>query len=213
MATIEQVIRISHLDTANRALNTDCNEDLLAMCAQQSQAALRELYNRFEKPVYGMLLHTLNNRQDAEEALSDVFIKVWKYAGQFKGNAKFTTWLYRIAANTARDYLRNKASRQKLQVQSIERVDGTSLDIAAPASCSPEEIMINASERKRILDALQELSGEDRMMLVLYHFQEMAYDDICSVMNISHDNLKVRLFRARQRLKKLCYKTEEDSVP
>ena len=212
MATSEQAVWLSQLNNGTQVSNIDCNEELLAMCARQDQAALRELFTRHERAIFGMLLRTLGNRQDAEEAVSDVFVKVWKSAATFKGDSKFTTWLYRIATNTARDYLRSRASKQRLKLQSIERYDGTTLEIAAPTHLNPEESAIASSEWNTVVAALAELSDEDRMLIVLYHFQELEYDEVCQATGISPENLKVRLFRARQRLKKLCEKTEKDSV-
>lgn len=212
MATMEQAVWLSQLNNVTLVRSTDCNEELLAMCAMQDQAALRELFVRHEKALFGMLLRTLGNRQDAEEAVTDVFVKVWKSASKFKGDSKFTTWLYRIATNTARDYLRSRVSRQHVKIQSIERYDGTTLDLPAPAHSNPEESAIASSEWGLVVTALSELSDDDRMLIVLYHFQELGYDEVCQATGISPENLKVRLFRARQRLKKLCEKAEKESL-
>ena len=72
------------------------NEELLEMCKRQDHEALRVLFKRHERPVYGLLLRMLSNHDDAEEALADVFVKVWRGAAKFKGDSKFTTWLFRI---------------------------------------------------------------------------------------------------------------------
>jgi len=182
------------------------------MCARHDHAALRELSVRYQKPVFGILLHTLSNHQDAEEAFADVFAKVWKYAGQFKRDAKITTWLYRIATNTARDYLRSRVSRRHIKVESLERSDGTTLEIASPAYLNPEESVIASVEHNRMLSMLSELSYDDRMLIVLHHLQEMDYDEVCLVTGIAPKNLKVRLFRARQQLRKLCEKNSTNDI-
>src|SRR5208283_4224378 len=95
------------------------NEELLELCKRQDQEALGVLFRRHERPVYNLLYRMLSNHEDAEEALAEVFVKVWRAAASFKGEAKFTTWLFRIASNTARDYLRSRKSRPEVSVEEV----------------------------------------------------------------------------------------------
>jgi RNA polymerase sigma-70 factor (ECF subfamily) len=189
------------------------NEMLLEQCKRQDQEALRVLFRRHEKPVYNLLFRMLSSREDAEEALAEVFVKVWRAAASFKGESKFTTWLYRIAANTARDYLRSRMTKQEV---SIEDVVVNELEVSGSTghqSPDPEASAIVAEDRARIIAAMRELSEEDRLLISLYHFQELDYDEIAQVTGIPPANLKVKLFRARQRLRKLCAEQEKDGEP
>ena len=181
------------------------NEALLELCKQQDQEALRVLFKRHERPVYNMLLRMLSSREDAEEALAEVFVKVWRAAAGFKGDCKFTTWLYKITANTARDYLRSRMTRQEVSMDEVMIED-----IEAPQSASPEAAAINAEDRARIVAAMARLSEEDRLLISLYHFQELDYDEIAEISGIPPGNLKVKLFRARQRLRRFCAEQEKD---
>ena len=95
------------------------SEELLEQCKRQDQEALRLLLKRHERPVYSLLYRMLSNHEDTEEALAEVFVKVWRGAAFFKGDAKFTTWLYRIASNTARDFLRSRKSRQEVSIEDV----------------------------------------------------------------------------------------------
>ena len=186
------------------------NEGLLELCKRQDQEALRVLFRRHERPVYSLLYRMLSNHEDAEEALAEVFVKVWRAAGSFKGEAKFTTWLYRIASNTARDKLRSRQIRQEVFIDDtiVDEV-GLGERIASP-SMDPEKCVLVADERARVIRAMQELSEEDRLLVTLYHFQECDYEEISQVTGVSPSNLKVRLFRARQRLRKLCADDEKE---
>ena len=173
------------------------------MCKRQDQEALRVLFQRYERPVYSLLYRMLSSHEDAEEALADVFVKVWKGAPKFKGKAKFTTWLYRIASNTARDCLRSRKTRQEVSTEDTllneVQATGTDADRTDPVKAAA------ASEQKsEIVRALAQLSEEDRLLIVLYHFQERDYREITEITGIEPNNLKVKLFRARQRLKKVC---------
>lgn len=208
---MQQAVSLTQLKNGVRITNADCSEELLALCAKQNQAALRELFDRFEKPVFNTLWRILGNTQDAEEALSDVFVKVWRSADKFKGDSKFTTWLYRITTNTARDYLRSRAVKSKLKTQSMERADGSTLEVPAPESNNPEAVLMASTDNHEINDALNDLSVDDRTLIVLYHLQSLDYDEVSRITGIAPKNLKVRLFRARQRLKGILEKRTEKS--
>lgn len=180
------------------------NEELLELCRRQDQEALRLLFRRHERPVYNLLFRMLSNREDAEEALAEVFVKVWKSAGGFKGDAKFTTWLYKIASNTARDRLRSRQVRKEVFIDD-QMIDESALcEPQFIAVNDPEKSAIIADEKALLMKSMQELSEEDRMLISLYHFQECDYEEVSQITGIPAANLKVRLFRARQRLRKLC---------
>jgi len=185
------------------------NEELLELCKRQDQEALRALLRRHERPVYGLLFRMLSNHEDAEEALAEVFVKVWRGAAFFKGDAKFTTWLFRIASNTARDFLRSRKARAEVSIEDVivneaEVVERSGSELGDPARSAME-----AETRAQILRAMKDLSEEDRLLISLYHFQECDYDEIAKITGTPPNNLKVKLFRARQRLRKLCAALEE----
>lgn len=174
------------------------NEELLRRCEENDEAALQELLRRHERPVYGLLYRMLGSHEDAEEALADVFVKVWRAAKSFRGASKFTTWLYRIAGNTAKDALRSRKARPEI---AIEDTILTETDLVGTASADPEEAVVNAEESAAIKKAILRLSEEDRLLVTLYHVQECSLEEIAEITGQSRANLKVRLFRARQRLK------------
>lgn len=189
------------------------NEELLELCRRQDQEALRVLFRRHERPVYNLLFRMLSNREDAEEALAEVFIKVWKSAGGFKGDAKFTTWLYKIASNTARDRLRSRQIRKEVFIDD-QMIDESALcEPRFVSSSDPEKSAILADEKALLMKAMQELSEDDRLLVSLYHLQECDYEEVSQITGIPAANLKVRLFRARQRLRKLCvwFESEGDA--
>lgn len=184
------------------------NEELLDLCKRQDQEALRLLLRRHERPVYSLLYRMLSDHEDAEEALAEVFVKVWRGAAFFKGDAKFTTWLYRIASNTARDFLRSRRSRQEVSIEDVV-VNEYDLSEQSGAAGDPAKQALEAEGRAQILRAMNELSEDDRLLISLYHFQEFDYEHISEITGTPPNNLKVKLFRARQRLRKACAALEE----
>ncbi len=188
------------------------NEVLLELCKRQDQEALRVLFRRHERPVYSLLYRMLSNHDDAEEALAEVFVKVWRAAGTFKGDAKFTTWLYRIASNTARDFLRSRMTRREVSLEEVVVDEAQAAERCQMRGTDPEECAVEAEDKARVLRAMNELSEDDRLLVSLYHFQELDYGQIAQIAGVPPNNLKVKLFRARQRLRKLCAEQDKDGV-
>ena len=187
------------------------NEQLLRDCAQQDQESLRELFRRHKGPVYGLLYRTLSSHDDAEEALADVFVKVWRNAKGFKGDSKFTTWLYSIAANTAKDRLRARRSRREVSCEEVlDWESQISQSAHLPAQDTPEEALIKGFELEVMHKALAALNDEERLIISLYHLQNCDYSEITRITGIAAYNLKVKLFRARLRLRKLCEQLDRE---
>ena len=191
------------MEAANYDLSVS-NEELLLRCRQQDHDALQVLFRRHERPVYGLLYRMLGNREDAEEALADVFVKVWRAAAKFRGDAKFTTWLYHISANTARDVLRCRRSQQTVSLDELASWEAEAILSKNEPGEDPSVALIKAEERAVVLAGMQGLSPDDRLLVTLYHFQECSYEEISGIMNAPPANLKVRLFRARRRLRERC---------
>lgn len=185
---------------------SESSEELLGRCVRGDQIALEGLFRRHERPVYGLLYRMLGNHDDAEEALADVFVKVWRSAATFRGGARFTTWLYHIAANTARDRLRARAEKACL---SFDEIAGNEEAFAGTAE-SPEKATLKAAEWAVVAAALQRLSDDDRLLITLHHLQELSCEDISEITGIPVNNLKVKLFRARRKLRQACLETDKE---
>ena len=178
------------------------NEELLVRCAQGDQQALRSLFIRHERPVYGLLYRMLSNHEDAEDALAIVFTKVWKAASRFKGKASFTTWLYRITANTAMDILRSRKTRPEVSIEETLISEAELLKHSANHFEDPEETVLKAEGNAVLAAAMAKLPEEERLLISLYHLQDLSYEEIAEITGITPKHLKVKVFRARQRLKK-----------
>lgn len=188
------------------------NEELLYRCQQQDQEALQVLFRRHERPVYGLLLRMLGSREDAEDALAEVFVKVWKSAGKFRGDSKFTTWLYRISANTARDMLRTRRGQQTVSFEDMTPWDSEAAMESKDVVDDPRESLLRSHDKAVLMLAMQKLTEEDRLLVTLYHLQEFSYEEISEIVSSPPATLKVRLFRARQRLKQHFEALSEDGI-
>jgi RNA polymerase sigma-70 factor (ECF subfamily) len=183
------------------------DEALLGFCANGETAALEELVRRYQAPLYRFLVRQLGSSEDAEEAAMDVFVRAWQHAPRFQYRAKVATWLYRIAVNIARDlHSRRKARPQETTPDSY--------DLAQAAIGSAEDdalLRLDREDRSRTLQtALDRLSESDRLLLVLYYFEEREYDEIQEITELSYTVLKTRLARARRRLRDLMERIEAE---
>ncbi|MCC6738411.1 MAG: RNA polymerase sigma factor [Planctomycetia bacterium] len=159
----------------------------LAACARGDQAALRRLWDRHAGRVQGMALRMVRRRDWAEDVMQETFVKVWKNAGAFRGDSKPGTWIASIALNEARMRLRGESRRP-----------AEALGDAAEAVASPE----GPEEDPRLEVLRKELANvepEEREMLLLAA-QGIGYDDIGLAMNLSADQVRGRLYRARKAL-------------
>lgn len=159
--------------------------------------AFEEIIERYKHMVYTLALKVVKNREDAEEVAQDVFLKGFMALKTFKGDAKFSTWLYKIAYNRSLDYV-------KKQKRTLET---TAIDISKdynPAGLESALDYLEASERKvMIREAIDELAPEDGVLVTLYYFEAMSLKEISKVTGVSANNAKVRLFRSRARLAEL----------
>jgi RNA polymerase sigma-70 factor (ECF subfamily) len=174
---------------------------LVQRCAAQDSAALQEIVERYQSRLLRFLSRLLGSREDAEEAALDVFLRVWQQAHRFEGRASFATWLYRIASNIACDQQR----RKKRQHHTAPLEEDTVGDRIFHENVSVEEAALNRLEQeersKQMQKALQTLRVEDRLLLVLYYSEELGYEEISQITKHSYPVLKMRLLRARRRLR------------
>jgi len=152
------------------------------------------LVNKYKSMAFSLALRMLKNREDAEEVAQDAFVKAYQSLSQFRGGARFSTWLYRIVYNTAVSRLR----RSSYEVLSIDDkgVEEKKTDEIAGAYHQLKE-----SERKKFLDiVLEKLDPEENFLVTLYYYEEKELDEIAQITGLTKNNVKVRIFRARQRM-------------
>ncbi len=154
------------------------------------------LVNRYQNYVFTLALRMIKSREDAEEVAQDVFIKAYKYLADFRGDSKFTTWLYTIVNNTAISFLRKK----KLDMHSLDNEN-----VFEAADSIDSGLRANLVEQKSKLamvnDAIKLLSPDDAQIITLFYKAEQSLEETAQVLGIEVNAAKVRLHRARARLK------------
>lgn len=164
------------------------------------------LLNKYSRPVHSLILKVVRNKEDAEELAQDVFIKVFRHLSSFKGDCSFSTWIYRIAYNTAISEVRKK----KYEFLAIEE---TQIE-----NVSEEEMaeVLGQTNVNFLLDkldnALALLSPDERGVILLFYMQEKKMEEIALITELSVSNIKTKLHRIRKKLFVILKKMEENSI-
>lgn len=186
------------------------DRELLLACQDGSQAALRDLWEIHHRMIYNLAYRMLGSHEDAEELVPEVFLKVWKNCHRFGGRSRVTTWMYQMASNLAVDRLRSRRSRSYALLDDLPEGQGAA-SLPADDESQPEEAYLRGETAEQLHIALGKLSSEDRLLVTLYHLQGHSYDEIEEITGLSNANIKSKLFRARQRLKKHLAPLREDT--
>ena len=165
----------------NKILNGDTN-------------AFTVLVDRYKDLVFTLALRMVKNREEAEEVSQDTFIKVYKSLNRFKGDSKFSTWIYRVAYNTCLDRLKkNKRQEYTVAIDEYTEHQVKTLENALDALEEQEKQLA-------IKKCLEMLPSEDSFILTLYYFEELSLDEISKITGLKPNNVKVKLFRSRKKL-------------
>lgn len=152
------------------------------------------LVERYKHMVYTLCLRIVKNKERAEEISQDVFVKAYQNLSKFKGESKFSTWLYKITYYASLDAI--KKMKREVVSDAIELVNEKNVSHIETALDELEN-----KERKEIIDkALSKLNVEDSTILTLFYFEESTIKEISEVLDLSQDNVKVKLFRSRKKL-------------
>ena len=141
----------------------------------------------------------VNDKQIAEDIAQESFIKVYKSIGSFRGESAFFTWLYRVAVNTAKNYLSSKKRKKEMLVSDITDSDTTD-PLSALTTESPEDILAANNLREIILKSFGDLPEEIRTALSLREFEGLSYQEIGKILDCPVGTVRSRIFRGREQI-------------
>jgi RNA polymerase sigma-70 factor (ECF subfamily) len=177
------------------------DEELMCLVQKGDLNAFSELARRYEQKLLNFLRRFVGNLAQAEDLLQATLLRVYRARARFKGNGKFSTWLYTIAANLARDYLRKT---KKYRFVSLEAPVGPSSNVIDFCELKGETAFDSAQKKEisgMVRLAVEKLPHHLRMTILLSHYEEMSYEDIARVLGCSKGTVKSRVFRAKMKLK------------
>jgi RNA polymerase sigma-70 factor (ECF subfamily) len=194
-----------HSGTSDPAPDGMTDEALVRRCAAGEAAAFRALFDRYESLLMRFFVQILGHREDAEEAVVDTFLKLWRGAPSYRGEASVRTWLYRIANSTAIDALRRRRRQPSVDANVILSDDRDARLDPASERIDPAAALVagyqQERDRRAVNRALAQLAPPERTLLVLFYFEGYSYAQIGETTGTPLARLKGLLYRARQRLK------------
>jgi len=172
---------------------------LMRLVSQGDTSAFEELVERHQALVAGTVARMLGSNSDVEDIAQQVFIRVWKSASRYVPRAKFTTWLLKITRNLVFNELRRTKRRAQVPLESEASADEPALkDESNPA---PDASLLEVELRKAIEEAIMHLPETQRMAMVLRRYEQLSYEQIAEVLDLSVPAVKSVLFRARTELR------------
>lgn len=181
---------------------SDTDMALVARARQGDQTALTELYRLYEHKAYNVALRMLGNQWDAADVTQEAFIKAFGALDQFRGDAKFSTWLHRIVVNAVRDHLRRRQT-DPMEDEELDRLAGLNAPDSAGKLVGGRESTVDPVAdglSAPLLEALQSLDERFRLAVVLCDLLGFDYAEAARILEVQEGTIKSRIFRARAEL-------------
>jgi RNA polymerase sigma-70 factor, ECF subfamily len=180
-------------------------EDALvtALC-QGAEEAYEILIQRYQQPVFNLVCRLLNDPSDACDIVQEVFLKVFRNIGSFRGNSSLKTWIYRIAVNEAYNHRRwfSRHQRQEIAMGAEEGMPSYEDSLADPGR-TPFDVAADHETRALVEAALEKLNAKFRAAVVLRDIEDLSYEEIATVLDVSLGTVKSRILRGREALRKV----------
>ncbi len=170
-------------------------ERLIELAKAGDQAAMTELLQAVERPIYNTAFYYMKNEYDAKDIVQEAMIRIYTKIDTFKGQARFKTWAQRITINLCKDYFRSK--KESLSIE------GAELELVAKDDLEQEITVKLATED--VIEIINTLPDSMRDVMILRYLQEYTYKEISETLNIPLNTVKSHLFRGRERIYEECY--------
>jgi RNA polymerase sigma-70 factor (ECF subfamily) len=167
----------------------EVDRDCIERCLHGEVDAFGTLIDRYQRPVFNVILRMVGRHEDAQELAQQVFMKVFEHLGRFDENRRFFSWIYRMAINESINHLKARRPMEPLGA-----------DLAEPFS-DPAEELARKETSVLVQQAVQSLDEPYRVVVVLRHFLQLSYHDTAEILNLPEKTVKSRLFTARQLLR------------
>ena len=169
-------------------MDRDEERRIIAQVCAGDTNAFEALVVAYQKQVYNLALRTVGNEEDAADMTQEVFLRAYRALGTFRGESKFSVWLYRLTTNVCIDFLRSRRRHPTVSLTASEDDDG------------PEQQLTRSEMRRSVARGLDSLPDDARKILILRELDGLSYAEIGKVLHLEAGTVKSRLFRARRRL-------------
>jgi len=165
--------------------------------------AFEQLFQQYHRGIFNAIYQMTHNDADAADLTQEVFVRAYRALPRLQTPEAFTSWLYRIAVNLSRNWLRDRGRVrvESLELPSDEGEEGSTREIADPSG-DPAALIQTRAMQERVQEAIAGLSPDHRTVVTLHHLEGMPVEEIARVMDCSVGTIKSRLSRAREHLKR-----------
>lgn len=203
-ASVEQSVAhpmIERVPAARRSATraADPDGELVARWQQGETAAFEALVRRYEDRVFRLLHRMLGSAADAEDAAQETFLNLHRHGRRFRGDARFSTFVYRVAANAALNR-RRSLGRRRARLERLAERQAAGHDLPTPPP-GPEQRTLGRELQARVHEALETLPDKLRLPVVLFDIEGLAYAEVSEVLGVAEGTVKSRIHRARTALR------------
>lgn len=169
--------------------------------------AFGQLVDRYQQKVYNIAFRMTNSHEDALDLAQESFLRIYRAIASYKGESAFSTWVFRIASNVCLDEMRKKKRQPRIALSTDSLVAGEegdyAIEFASGEASNPEQHLLQGEMRREITQALNTLSEEHRVVLVLRDIEGYSYEEIADMLGVNIGTIKSRLNRARLALREV----------
>jgi len=166
------------------------------------ELAFREVVDRYQTKVFSIIYGILRNHNDAEDIAQQVFAKIYFSIKNFDFRSSLLTWIYKITVNECYDYLRKKKVRKLVYESDFTEEESQRMERSEPGSALQPPLDANLAQRDLVVKLLEKVSEEDRQLLLLKEVEGHSVEELAQMTGMNENTIKVKLFRARQKLVK-----------
>ena len=183
--------------------------ELVRRVQARDEIAFKEIVERYQSKVYSIIYGILRNHNDAEDIAQQVFSKIYFSIQNFDFRSSLLTWIYKITVNECYDYLRKKKVRKLVYESDFSEEDSVRMEQSEPDSAKPVDQTL--AQRDLILKLLSKVSEEDRNLMMLKEVEGHSVEELAEMTGMNENTIKVKLFRARQKLLKAAQRLMKGS--
>ena len=181
------------------------DEQLVVLVLQGQSEAFAILVERYQKQIFALAYRLGGDYDEARDMAQEAFLRAWRSLSSYKGQSRFSTWLYRVTSNVCLDELRR---RRRGETESMQALEENGFEPVDPAE-TPEMALDRAELRRDLAEAISQLGSEQRAALILRDVQGLPYEEIAQILDLNLNTVKSRISRARSALREILLgKTE-----
>ena len=177
------------------------DEDIIRLIIKGDSELYSEIIDRYSGKVYSTAYSYTHSQEEARDLVQEILIKTYNSLRSFKEDARFSTWLYRIVVNSCIDWSRKKKSKAIMTAISFE--DTNIFEMITSDTEGPEELLLQQENKEAIRNAVGNLPELYKTVLILYYFEELQVQEICSILDSPRKTIETRLYRAKKILKSI----------